>query len=91
MSKVFSIGPDTAYLIVRDTACAAGLGTLAPHDLRRTAARQMMLAGAPLDQIQKILGHASIQTTERYLGSQLELRAGRAATDLVVLPGRKQG
>jgi integrase len=89
MSRIFDFTPDTVYAIVRDTARAAGLGLLAPHDLRRTAARLMLQGGAGLDQIQKILGHASIQTTERYLGSQLELRAGRAATDLIVLPGRK--
>jgi integrase len=90
MSRIFDFTPDTIYAIVRDTARAAGLGEVRPHDLRRTCARQMLLAGAGLDQIQKILGHASIQTTERYLGSQLELRAGKAATDLIVLPGRKQ-
>ncbi len=89
--RVFPFGVDTAYLIVRDTARAAGLGEVRPHDLRRTAARQMMLAGAGLDQIQKILGHASIQTTEKYLGDHLEIRPGKAATDMIVLPGRKKG
>lgn len=91
VGRVYEIGPDTAYLIVRDTARAAGLGEVRPHDLRRTCARLMRSAGVPIEQIQMILGHASIQTTERYLGSSLELRAGRAATDMIVLPGRKKG
>lgn len=91
MSRVFGVGPDTAYLIVRDTARKAGLGEVRPHDLRRTCSRLMRQAGVPIEQIQMILGHASIQTTERYLGSSLELRAGRAATDMIVLPGRKKG
>jgi hypothetical protein len=43
-------------------------GTLVPHDRRRTCARLCHLAGGELDQIQFLLGHVSIQTTERYLG-----------------------
>jgi len=53
------------------------------HDLRRTLARLMRAADAPLEQIQLILGHSSIATTERYLGTNLKLKPGTAATDLV--------
>jgi site-specific recombinase XerD len=42
--------------------------TIAPHDLRRTFAKLAHRGRAPLEQIQLSLGHASIQTTERYLG-----------------------
>ena len=42
--------------------------TLAPHDVRRTFAKLAHKGRAPLEQIQLSLGHASIQTTERYLG-----------------------
>ena len=41
---------------------------IAPHDLRRTFAKLAHRGRAPLEQIQLSLGHASIQTTERYLG-----------------------
>jgi site-specific recombinase XerD len=41
---------------------------LAPHDVRRTFAKLAHKGHAPLEQIQISLGHASIQTTERYLG-----------------------
>ena len=53
----------------------AAIETLAPHDLRRTCARLCDLAGGALEQIQFLLGHVSIQTTE-YLGSKQNLRTG---------------
>ncbi|WP_216326594.1 tyrosine-type recombinase/integrase [Deinococcus aestuarii] len=46
---------------------------LAPHDLRRTFAKLAHRGGAPLDQIQLSLGHASLQTTEVYLGVEQDL------------------
>ena len=46
---------------------------LAPHDLRRTYARLCHLAGGELEQILFLLGHASVQTTERYLGCKQRL------------------
>ena len=51
----------------------AGLGKVTPHDLRRTFAKLAHQGRAPLEQIQISLGHASIQTTERYLGLQQNL------------------
>jgi integrase len=44
------------------------------NDLRRTCARLCHLAGGELEQIQFLLGHVSIQTTERYLGCKQKLR-----------------
>jgi integrase len=43
------------------------------HDLRRTCAKLCRGGGGELEQIQLLLGHASIQTTERYLGSKQDL------------------
>ncbi|MGH7486390.1 MAG: hypothetical protein ACREMY_12445 [bacterium] len=42
--------------------------------LRRTCARLCHLAGGELEQIQFLLGHVSVQTTERYLGCKQKLR-----------------
>lgn len=47
---------------------AIGVDTLAPHDLRRTFAKLAHTNGAPVEQIQLSLGHASLSTTEIYLG-----------------------
>jgi len=60
--------------IVRAAAARVGIEKLAPHDLRRTCARLCHLAGGELEQIQFLLGHVSVQTTERYLGCKQKLR-----------------
>jgi len=46
---------------------------IAAHDLRRTFAKLARRGGADLMQIQLSLGHASVKTTERYLGEQQDL------------------
>jgi site-specific recombinase XerD len=46
---------------------------IAAHDLRRTYAKLAYKGGSKLDQIQLSLGHASIRTTERYLGVSQDL------------------
>jgi integrase len=57
-----------AWHVVREFAAKTGVAHLAPHDLRRTCARLCRAAGGELEQIQFLLGHVSVQTTERYLG-----------------------
>ena len=52
---------------------AAGVPGIAPHDLRRTCAKLCRAAGGELEQNQLLLGHASVQTTERYLGTKQDL------------------
>jgi len=66
--------PKVIWQVVRKAAAQARIEKLAPHDLRRTCARLCHLAGGELDQIQFLLGHVSIQTTERYLGCKQKLR-----------------
>ena len=61
--------------VVREYARKASIERLAPHDLRRTCARLCHAAGGELEQIQFLLGHVSIQTTERYLGCKQRIRA----------------
>ena len=62
------------WYVVKNFAKTVGIEKLAPHDLRRSCARLCHLAGGELDQIQFLLGHVSIQTTERYLGCKQKLR-----------------
>jgi site-specific recombinase XerD len=62
------------WSIVRETTQDCGIGMIAPHDLRRTCARLCHQAGGELEQIQFLLGHVSVQTTERYLGCKQRLQ-----------------
>jgi site-specific recombinase XerD len=59
--------------VVEQYAADAGLPDIAPHDLRRTCAKLCRAGGGELEQIQLLLGHASVQTTERYLGTRQNL------------------
>lgn len=43
-----------------------------PHTFRHTFATSMLANGSPLPQVQAILGHASIQTTERYIHLEIK-------------------
>jgi hypothetical protein len=74
--KIWAHGmtPKVLWEIVKRAAETAGIDKPAPHDLRRTCARLCHLAGGELHQIQFLLGHVSIQTTERYLGCKQKLR-----------------
>lgn len=60
--------------VVKDCAKKAAIENLPPHDLRRTCARLCRDAGGELDQIQFLLGHVSVQTTEKYLGCKQRLQ-----------------
>jgi integrase len=50
--------------VVKQYATKVGLPKIAPHDLRRSCARLCHIAGCELEQIQFLLGHVSVQTTE---------------------------
>jgi site-specific recombinase XerD len=61
------------WQLLQQYATTAGISGIAPHDLRRTCAKLCRAAGGELEQIQLLLGHASVQTTERYLGTKQDL------------------
>ena len=60
--------------IVKQYAEKLGVSKLAPHDLRRSCARFCHDSGGELEQIQFLLGHVSVQTTEKYLGCKQRFR-----------------
>ena len=67
-----SLSPQAALAAVVGYGAQLSL-KLKPHDLRRTCAKLCRAGGGELEQIQILLGHASIQTTERYLGTRQNL------------------
>ena len=67
------ISENVIWYVVRRYAEWTQLDHLAPHDLRRTCAKLCHTAGGEIEQIQFLLGHASVLTTERYLGCNQNL------------------
>jgi site-specific recombinase XerD len=74
------VSQNVVWYVVKTCCERAGLEHIAPHDLRRTCAKLCHTSGGELEQIQFLLGHASVQTTERYLGCKQNL--GHPVNDL---------
>jgi integrase len=68
-----ALSEKVVWQLVRPYAEAAGVRGIAPHDCRRTCAKLCRAAGGELEQIQMLLGHQSVHTTERYLGTNQDL------------------
>jgi len=68
-----SLSDWAVWAIVQQSAEEIGMKRLGAHDLRRTCAKLCRKSGGDLEQIKFLLGHSSIQTTERYLGSQQDI------------------
>jgi integrase len=76
-----SISAVAIFHIVSKAGAAIGKPELAPHDLRRTYTQIGYAAGIPITQLSKLLGHASVATTQRYLNLDLSLET--TASDFV--------
>ena len=61
------------WSVVEQCAKQIGIERFRAHDLRRTCAKLCRKSGGDLEQIKFLLGHSSIQTTERYLGSEQDI------------------
>src|SRR5580658_7806695 len=70
-----SMTEKAVWHVVKACAKIIGVKKLAPHDLRRTCAKPCQASGGEREQIQFLLGHVSVQTTERYLGSRQRIRS----------------
>ena len=51
---------------MRELGRATSVGRVHPHKFRRTLATRAIDKGMPIEQVQKLLGHAKIDTTMRY-------------------------
>ena len=70
----FGVATDVVWCAVRRYAKKLGVDHLGPHDLRRICARLCHSSGGELEQIQFLLSHASVQTTERYIGCRQKFK-----------------
>ena len=68
-----SVSDWAIWSVVEQAAKQLGIERFGAHDLRRTCAKLCRKAGGDLEQIKFLLGHSSIQTTERYLGSEQDI------------------
>ena len=79
-----ALSDESVKLILSSYASRHDLPSFRPHDARRTCARLLRASNAGLEDIKDLLGHSSIQTTERYLGRSNAF--GRGITNAIQEP-----
>lgn len=74
------LAPQRAWDLIHTLSKRTGVDCH-PHTFRHTAATLALEAGVPVQDVQQLLGHASIETTLRYIQNRDVLGATRQAAD----------
>ena len=74
------LGDQGIQAVVRTAGSRAGFPTLAPHDMRRSYAALLETKGFPIVDISRMLGHANVAVTQRYLNNSPGRTAALAST-----------
>ena len=65
------LSPSGVETMLRSLGKKCGIKNVHPHKFRRTAATLALKRGMPIEQVQKMLGHESIETTTIYAQSNM--------------------
>lgn len=76
------IDPSNYRRLIKDVAKAAGLGHLAPYDLRHTAASLLSDAGVPNHELADLLGHTTTRMVEVHYRHRLKKTIDVAVTPM---------
>ncbi|EYF07071.1 tyrosine-type recombinase/integrase [Chondromyces apiculatus] len=77
---------ETINDVVQGLAERAGVRKLTSHDGRRTYITDLLLAGAPVRDVQALVGHASLEQTEKYLRDNQREQAKARTVKLLAVP-----
>ena len=80
---------EATKLVNRHVKAVTGRDDIRAHALRHASASAMLTMDMPKEQIQALLGHSSVQTTERYIGLLRPEAAAVAGTDMFSALERK--
>lgn len=76
-TPLFDIGPDRVAKLVKRAAKRVGIEKpVSPHWFRHAHASHALDNGAPISLVQQTLGHASVQTTGKYLHARPDTGSG---------------